>query len=115
MAASFSTKRKAQEDHRQGNEKKTTIVIYKILPVAPVPQHVGKELTCSICWEVPGEPCITSCTHLFCKSCIAQSLKQKPQCPFCRANISSTASIQNANHPLFRVLKIHLLIIYIFY
>ncbi|KAJ8276839.1 hypothetical protein GJAV_G00068490 [Gymnothorax javanicus] len=48
--------------------------------------NVSGELECSVCMgrcQDPTRP--TSCTHVFCRSCLTQSLRIRPHCPFCRA------------------------------
>lgn len=48
--------------------------------------NVSGELECSVCkgcCQDPTRP--TSCTHVFCRSCLTQSLRIRPHCPFCRA------------------------------
>lgn len=51
----------------------------------PIPRHVDdplvKDMTCTICQELPLEPVITSCDHIFCNVCIEQSLEESPVCP----------------------------------
>ncbi|XP_022442616.1 E3 ubiquitin-protein ligase RNF125 isoform X2 [Delphinapterus leucas] len=45
---------------------------------------------CSVCLEVLHHPVRTRCGHVFCRSCIATSLKNnKWTCPYCRAYLPS--------------------------
>ncbi|XP_051019221.1 E3 ubiquitin-protein ligase RNF125 isoform X1 [Acomys russatus] len=45
---------------------------------------------CSVCLEVLHQPVRTRCGHVFCRSCIATSIKNnKWACPYCRACLSS--------------------------
>ncbi|KAF6089204.1 ring finger protein 125 [Phyllostomus discolor] len=45
---------------------------------------------CSVCLEVLHQPVRTRCGHIFCRSCIATSLKSnKWTCPYCRAYLPS--------------------------
>ncbi|XP_045881235.1 E3 ubiquitin-protein ligase RNF125 isoform X2 [Meles meles] len=45
---------------------------------------------CSVCLEVLHQPVRTRCGHVFCRSCIATSLKNnKWTCPYCRAYLPS--------------------------
>jgi SNF2 family DNA or RNA helicase len=48
---------------------------------------------CAICLEVPDEPYLTSCAHMFCRACIEGYLKAAAKagnapCPLCRADVS---------------------------
>eukprot|EP00958_Prasinococcus_capsulatus_P028710 scaffold7204_cov354-Prasinococcus_capsulatus_cf.AAC.10 len=45
---------------------------------------VGNELKCALCLGIFREPAkLARCGHYFCKGCILQSLKARPQCPLC--------------------------------
>ncbi|XP_045234168.2 E3 ubiquitin-protein ligase RNF125 isoform X1 [Macaca fascicularis] len=45
---------------------------------------------CAVCLEVLHQPVRTRCGHVFCRSCIATSLKNnKWTCPYCRAYLPS--------------------------
>lgn len=46
---------------------------------------------CSVCLEVLHQPVRTRCGHVFCRSCIATSIKNnnKWACPYCRAYLPS--------------------------
>ncbi|XP_023063506.1 E3 ubiquitin-protein ligase RNF125 isoform X1 [Piliocolobus tephrosceles] len=45
---------------------------------------------CAVCLEVLHQPVRTRCGHVFCRSCIATSLKSnKWTCPYCRAYLPS--------------------------
>ena len=50
----------------------------------------SKELEpCSICLEEIAEPMITNCGHIFCKSCINQSIEKYHKCPLCKQEITA--------------------------
>lgn len=49
------------------------------------------EFTCSICSEFFIKAVTLNCSHTFCKYCIDQWKKNKPNCPICRNVILSTA------------------------
>ena len=42
---------------------------------------------CSLCLEILKNSSVTSCGHLFCWSCIHESIFIKRECPLCRENI----------------------------
>jgi SNF2 family DNA or RNA helicase len=49
--------------------------------------EIDKE-NCTICYEpYTNTTCVPCCKQLFCGSCILQSLKQRPACPMCRAQL----------------------------
>ncbi|KAK7005619.1 DNA repair protein rad5 [Favolaschia claudopus] len=43
---------------------------------------------CSICFGLFEDPRITSCAHIFCLSCITESISRNPQCPLDRRALS---------------------------
>lgn len=43
---------------------------------------------CNICLDEYTTPCITPCMHIFCQTCINQSLNHKKSCPNCRQPVS---------------------------
>lgn len=45
------------------------------------------EFTCPICLEMILSPCATSCGHIFCFSCIDESVIRSNSCPSCRSYI----------------------------
>jgi len=52
------------------------------------PATVSTTLRCSICTDVYIDPVFSSgkpCQHVFCRSCIDEALRQRQQCPSCRA------------------------------
>ncbi|KAG8933012.1 hypothetical protein FRC02_000199 [Tulasnella sp. 418] len=42
------------------------------------------EFECRICLELPTEPCVSRCGHLFCRRCLVQWLDFSPKCPACK-------------------------------
>ena len=57
-------------------------------PPAPAPSDA--KFTCRICLDVPEQPVVTVCGHLFCWNCVYRWIdrnKAAPQCPVCRAAI----------------------------
>ncbi|KMZ72960.1 putative DNA repair helicase rad5,16 [Zostera marina] len=52
----------------------------------------GEDFDCAICFNPPEKTIITSCTHIFCKTCIMKAMKMSntPRCPLCRRSIGKT-------------------------
>lgn len=51
----------------------------------------GDDFDCPICLSPPKETVITSCTHVFCHTCMVKVLKgQYPRCPMCRNPLASS-------------------------
>ena len=49
-------------------------------------QSIKDEVACSVCLETMDLPAgLSTCSHKFCRECIASALKVKPECPECRA------------------------------
>ena len=44
---------------------------------------------CTLCLEELKDPSVTTCGHVFCWSCIADWIREKPECPLCRQAILS--------------------------
>lgn len=44
---------------------------------------------CTLCLEELKDPSVTTCGHVFCWSCIADWITEKPECPLCRQSILS--------------------------
>jgi Leucine-rich repeat (LRR) protein len=60
-------------------------------------EYLEKE-TCCICWENNCNA-KSNCSHIFCKSCIVNSIKKYSSCPLCRQEILAieTFSINDTN------------------
>ncbi|XP_018578337.1 peroxisome biogenesis factor 10-like, partial [Anoplophora glabripennis] len=54
--------------------------------------------TCVLCAENMKSPCATTCGHVFCWTCIYESLSYQKSCPVCRENISSSRIIFLQNY-----------------
>lgn len=48
--------------------------------------NLGKALTCPICCSTysPNSAVILPCVHAYCRTCIVQALRFKPECPTCK-------------------------------
>lgn len=55
-------------------------------------EPVSEHLLCSICHSPYNEPVSLPCSHIFCKSCITQSLMINPSCPIDRKPFSNWSS-----------------------
>ncbi|KAH0907890.1 hypothetical protein HID58_039717 [Brassica napus] len=51
----------------------------------------GEDFDCPICISPPRDIIITRCAHIFCRSCILQTLQRtKPSCPLCRGSLTQS-------------------------
>ena len=52
------------------------------------PKNPDPELICCICQGVLKDALVSPCEHVFCSNCLKDWLKQKPECPNCRFQMS---------------------------
>jgi hypothetical protein len=58
--------------------------------------------TCSLCCEIPMEPVVTPCHHVFCRPCIVRALQVKEECPSDRQPLE-LRELQDINGALRRI------------
>jgi peroxin-10 len=44
---------------------------------------------CTLCLEELKDPSVTTCGHVYCWACIADWIREKPECPLCRQSLLS--------------------------
>ncbi|MCJ1281976.1 peroxisome biogenesis factor 10 [Xylographa opegraphella] len=49
----------------------------------------SQQRKCTLCLEELKDPSVTTCGHVFCWLCIADWIREKPECPLCRQAILS--------------------------
>ena len=49
-----------------------------------VEKSLADIVQCSICQGIPTEPVVTTCSHIFCRTCLSAWLKSANACPVCR-------------------------------
>ncbi|KAK4481770.1 hypothetical protein RD792_012681 [Penstemon davidsonii] len=60
----------------------------------------GEDFDCPICISPPTDVVITSCAHIFCRSCILKTIKKtKPCCPMCRHPLSESDLFRSPPQP----------------
>ena len=52
------------------------------------PENPDPELLCCICQGVLKDALVSPCEHVFCSVCVKKWLKEKPQSPNCRFQMS---------------------------
>lgn len=52
------------------------------------PEDIPQDLICAICMQLPPEPVLTPCEHLFCRDCLQQALIGHPTCPVDRTEVT---------------------------
>ena len=62
-------------------------------------EHV---MICTLCHELPLDPVVTPCNHMFCRVCIGKALQHRSECPNDRARLT-TSSLKPIDGVLRRV------------
>ncbi|KAH7820716.1 putative E3 ubiquitin-protein ligase ring finger protein 5 A (Rnf5A) [Monocercomonoides exilis] len=59
------------------------------------PQSIKNEFDflCHICHDMPSEPVVTQCGHLYCWSCLNEWIAKVPCCPLCHADCTKSSVI----------------------
>lgn len=47
----------------------------------------AQQRKCTLCLEPLQDPSLTTCGHVFCWTCIADWVREKPECPLCRGEV----------------------------
>eukprot|EP00002_Diphylleia_rotans_P029489 TRINITY_DN6010_c0_g1_i10.p1 TRINITY_DN6010_c0_g1~~TRINITY_DN6010_c0_g1_i10.p1 ORF type:complete len:509 (-),score=68.66 TRINITY_DN6010_c0_g1_i10:390-1916(-) len=55
-----------------------------------------ESIKCPICMEAPDPIYVTTCGHVFCKTCIEAAITEQKRCPICRTGLR-----KNKIHPIF--------------
>ncbi|KAH7114050.1 SNF2 family N-terminal domain-containing protein [Dactylonectria macrodidyma] len=58
--------------------------------------YIESQEDCAICYDVPTEPVITNCKHVFCRPCITRAIQIQHKCPMCRNHLSEECLLEPA-------------------
>ena len=88
----FKDKKKdSKRDNMEEEEKGDNSMMKSEFITKTIERLKNKELEpCCICLEDITNPAIANCGHIFCKDCLAQSLKTTKKCPLCQNEISAS-------------------------
>jgi Zinc finger, C3HC4 type (RING finger) len=64
--------------------------------------YVQNVLTCTLCCEIPADPVVTPCHHVFCRACVLQALETRCECPNDRTPLRAS-DLRNIDGPLKRI------------
>lgn len=56
--------------------------------------YIENQEECAICYEVPPDPVITHCKHVFCRGCITKTIQLQHKCPMCRNHLDETQLLE---------------------
>ena len=58
--------------------------------------YIQSQEECAVCYELPTEPVITNCKHVYCRECITRAIKLQRKCPLCRNPLSEDNLLEPA-------------------
>jgi SWI/SNF-related matrix-associated actin-dependent regulator of chromatin subfamily A3 len=58
--------------------------------------YIEQQEDCAICYDVPTEPVITHCKHVFCRPCIVKAIHIQHKCPMCRNTLNEDCLLEPA-------------------
>ncbi|KAG6009396.1 hypothetical protein E4U54_008571 [Claviceps lovelessii] len=63
--------------------------------------YIDNQEDCAICYEIPTDPVITNCKHVFCRACISRAIEIQHKCPLCRNKLSEDCLLEPAEETAF--------------
>lgn len=60
------------------------------------PESADTTFECNVCFDIPRDPVVTPCGHLYCWSCLYRWIRlhaDSPQCPVCKAGVDKQSVI----------------------
>ncbi|KAK9466229.1 hypothetical protein V1512DRAFT_264162 [Lipomyces arxii] len=54
---------------------------------------LNRQYSCTVCDNLMFQPCVISCGHTFCYSCLLEWFKRKKTCPSCRLRVATRPAI----------------------
>ncbi|KAF4976630.1 hypothetical protein FZEAL_6731 [Fusarium zealandicum] len=58
--------------------------------------YMESQEDCAICYDIPTEPVITTCKHVFCRACILRAIQIQHKCPLCRNKLNEEDLLEPA-------------------
>lgn len=58
--------------------------------------YIDSQEECAICYELPTNPVITNCQHVFCRHCISRAIQLQHKCPMCRNPLTEESLLEPA-------------------
>ncbi|KAL6807880.1 SNF2 family N-terminal domain-containing protein [Trichoderma sp. SZMC 28013] len=58
--------------------------------------YIDSQEDCAICYDVPTNPVITNCQHVFCRHCISRAIQLQHKCPMCRNPLTEDSLLEPA-------------------
>ncbi|KAL7950075.1 SNF2 family N-terminal domain-containing protein [Trichoderma barbatum] len=58
--------------------------------------YIDSQEDCAICYDVPTNPMITNCQHVFCRHCITRAIQLQHKCPMCRNPLTEDSLLEPA-------------------
>ena len=56
--------------------------------------YMEEQEDCAICYDVPTDPVITHCKHVFCRPCIVKVIQIQGKCPMCRNSLNEDCLLE---------------------
>lgn len=58
--------------------------------------YIESQEDCAVCYDVPTDPVITNCKHVFCRPCIIKAIQIQHKCPMCRNPLTEDCLLEPA-------------------
>ncbi|KAH7328114.1 SNF2 family N-terminal domain-containing protein [Stachybotrys elegans] len=58
--------------------------------------YLQNQEECPVCYDIPSDPVITNCKHVYCRGCITKVITLQQKCPTCRNPLTESSLLEPA-------------------